>query len=73
MWFPACTRAATFSCRLPISRWPVMQYSIDRPSRNRPLPSWLNIMYFVAANSVRPRVRATISEQADMVMISMNT
>ena len=30
-------------------------------------------MYFVAANSVRPRVRASTSDAAAMVMISMNT
>ena len=46
---------------------------MTRPSRNSPLPSRFMIMYRVAATSVRPLVRAVISVQAPMVMISMKT
>ena len=70
---PACHSAEITRLRSGKSRWPVTLYKNTMPSRNRPEPIRLKIIYRTEASVVRPTWRIIKIPHEAMVEISTNT
>ncbi len=73
LYCPLAASTATLSFMLLMRRCPVRSYSIHMPTRKRPDPSRLMIMYLTAATSVLPICLIMIRPQAERVFISTKT